>query len=564
MASEVAPAGGLARERSAQFRGERHLTILMGARLALAIAALVIAVGLDRLGGNLTITEWHGFYAAVVVAFAATLVYRLFAGRIHRIRPFAIANIVLDLCLVSGLVMFSGGSESVFTFLYVLVPVYAAVLLSGRGAFACAALAGIAYAAVLGIERSGLLGSVPSPDFDAVLVMRWGVHTGAVVLVAALASFLVGELERADEALDRRTSDLAQLRTLHQRTVESLMSGLLTTDVEGRVTSFNREAERITTWSREEARGRHLDEILPGLAVMLEEASQGCRARVRCTPRPGVDLHLGVGAYVLRDAQGMAEGYVMIFQDVSQVVAMEQELTRSARLAAVGALSASIAHEIRNPLAAISGAIQMLRKDESVAGSQRLMDIAVREVERLNQLITDFLAYARPAPLQREPVSLEGVITEVVRMLRVGAGEGLQVSTHVDEGLQAYADAGALRQVIWNLVRNAAEAMADGGSLLVEATRTAPAQGPDSAGRMEEEGKSHWVEIAVLDQGDGVAPEIAERMFDPFFTTKRNGSGLGLPTVHRIVEEHGGSIRIERGEPPWSTAVRIRLPGVAA
>jgi len=145
----------------------------------------------------------------------------------------------------------------------------------------------------------------------------------------------------------------------------------------------------------------------------------------------------------------------------------------------------------------------------------------------------------------------------------------------VGADLRVYADPSMLRQVIWNLLRNGAEATASGGALRIEAVGLPgpAAQGADSAGRMGNErvgeaspgpAKRGWVGITVMDQGSGIEPEVAERMFDPFFTTKRNGSGLGLPTVHRIVEEHGGSIRIERGVPPWSTAVRIRLPAAEA
>jgi two-component system sensor histidine kinase PilS (NtrC family) len=543
-------------------RSERYLTILMGARLALSIASLVIALGLDRQGGHLTLTEWRGFYSAVVLAFGATAVYRLFAGRVERIRPFAIANIALDLCLVSALVIFSGGSESVFTFLYVVVPAYAALLLSGRGAVACGALAGVTYAAVLLIERAG---APPQPGLDGVLAMRWAVHTGAIVLVAVLASFLVGELERAGQALSERTSDLEHLRTLHQRTVESLMSGLLTTDAGGRVTSFNPEAERITGVSRLDARGRDMEEILPGVRELLRHRlGSSSRSRMRFTGRDGAVLHLGVGAYVLRDGEGGAAGHVVIFQDVSGVVQMEQELTRQERLAAVGALSASIAHEIRNPLAAISGAIQMLRKGagRDAGGAGRLMDIAVREVDRLNQLITDFLEFARPAPLRPAEVAVGDVVGEVARMLELARTEGVRVSAHVEPGLRVYADPGKLRQVLWNLLRNGVEAMPGGGALEIRAVRVEdPAQGADSVDRMDDEAGSEWVEIAVLDQGSGIDPRIAERMFDPFFTTKRNGSGLGLSTVHRIVAEHGGSIRVERAAPPFVTVVRVRLPG---
>lgn len=563
------PQGDQATTASVRARDERHLTVLMGARLALSIASLVIALALDRLGGNITVTEWHGFYGAVVVAFVATLGYRLFAGRIERIRPFARANIALDLCLVSVLVAFSGGSESVFSFLYVLVPVYAALLLSARGVVGCAGLAGVAYAGVLALERSGWLVGAPVIPADAVLATRWLVHTGALVLVAALASFLVRELERAGEALDQRTFDLERLRTLHQRTVESLMSGLLTTDECGVVTSFNPEAERITGLSRARACGLPLETVLPGLGSALRQGgSQGARGRMRFRNVAGEDLHLGAGAYVLRDEGGRASGQVVIFQDVTGVVQMEQDLTRQQRLAAIGALSASIAHEIRNPLAAISGAIQVLQKGgaDGRAEPERLMQIVVREVDRLNQLITDFLSYARPAPLVREAVALSPLVDDVLRMLEMGESRSLGVESEIQGDLVVFADPARLRQVLWNLVNNAAEAMSTGGQLRVEARAVAgaPAQESDSGDRMESleasTAKPGWVEICVLDQGPGIEPEIAERMFDPFFTTKRDGSGLGLPTVHRIVEEHGGSIRIDRAETPWATAVRIRLP----
>jgi two-component system sensor histidine kinase PilS (NtrC family) len=313
-----------------------------------------------------------------------------------------------------------------------------------------------------------------------------------------------------------------------------------------------------------------MEDILPGVRELLRHGvPQGSRSRIRYLDRNGVELHLGVGAYALRDAEGVAVGHVVIFQDVSEVVRMEQELTRSERLAAVGTLSASIAHEIRNPLAAISGSIQMLQKSSLDADSEprRLMDIAVREVDRLNQLITDFLEYARPAPLRLEVVPLEELISELARMTAVERPT-LSISSEVDGALQVYADPAKLRQVIWNLLRNGAEASPSSGALRIEASQVSPqeAQGPDSTDRMMNEEmseplKSDWVEIAVLDQGVGIEPEVAERMFDPFFSTKCNGSGLGLSTVHRIVEEHGGSIRVDHGTGPWSTAVRIRVPG---
>src|SRR5690606_20296086 len=231
-----------------------------------------------------------------------------------------------------------------------------------------------------------------------------GVHAGALLLVALLASALSHERDRAGRALDERTRALARLQRLHERTVESLTSGLLTTDPAGRITSFNPEAERITGVQVMDAFGRDLDAVIPGAtAIVLErarerEAGDRSRTLLRFRNRRGEDLHLGLAGSVLRSADGEPAGYVLIFQDVTRVVEMEGALRRQERLAAVGALSAHLAHEIRNPLAAISGSIQMLegglppalRDDET----GRLLGIAVREADRLNQLITDFLHFA--------------------------------------------------------------------------------------------------------------------------------------------------------------------------
>ena len=545
-------------------RVQRHVTVLMAARLALAIAGLAIALGLESLGAGVTLSEWSGFYGVLAVVFVATLIYWPLAGRVRRMRPFVLANLGLDLGLVTALVLFSGGSESVFTFLYMVVPVYTAVLLSGRGAILCAGAAGLTYAAVLLAEHLGVLG-LGSGVPDAVLAMRWLVHTGALLLVATLAGFMVSELARADEALVQRTSDLVALRTLHQRTVESLMSGLLTTDREGRITSFNREAERITGLSRDEANQRLAIEVLPGVEALAFEdrTDASVRSRIPFDGPDGERLYLGVGTHVLRDADGQSEGRVVIFQDLSDVVEMEQQLRRSERLAAVGQLSASIAHEIRNPLAAISGAIQMLEAGkETGQDPERLMNIVLREVDRLNHLITDFLEYARPSPLESEPVDLASLIEEVAGIVRMSHEGRIEVEVSVEPGLVATVDPRKVRQVVWNLLLNASEALPEGGRLAIEA-RSRPgdaAQGAEPGDRMEAEDKAAWAEIAVMDDGSGIDPELAERIFDPFFTTKAGGSGLGLPTVHRIVEEHGGTMRLERGQGGWSTVFRVLLP----
>ncbi len=553
----------------------KRLVVLMAARLALAVVSLVVALALDAAVAGFTLGERRGFYGTVALAFLATAAYGLALPHIRRGKGFAAVNIATDVAIVSALVHLSGAQDSPFVFLYVLVAVYAALLFGRVGALATAFAIGLAYGGVLLAAHLGL-GAAPEPgaplEPEVLLISTWVIHAGAVMLVAALSSFLAAELQRTGEELARRTSDLRQLQGLYQRTVESLMSGLLTIDGEGRVTSFNAEAEKITGLSQAQALGLEVEEVLPGIrATSIDRAAEAVtssdsRARMPYRNRRGADYHLGVAAYVLRSDTGAPAGHVVIFQDLTRVVEMEAELRRSERLAAVGELSASIAHEIRNPLAAISGSVQILRARLGSGGgeaeSRRLMDIVLREIDRLNHLITDFLHFARPSPPVREQVRVAEAVADVVEMFRSDGASRVEVRVEVEPELEACADRDQLRQALWNLVLNAAQAMPEGGPLEIRARALGPSQGPASEGRNEAEGgrKVRGVEICVGDRGPGIPADVRERIFDPFFTTRPEGSGLGLATVHRIVEGHGGSIRLEARE-GGGTRVCLRLPG---
>jgi two-component system, NtrC family, sensor histidine kinase PilS len=544
-------------------RVERVLLVLMGARLAIAIGGLAIGITLDAIGRETPATQWPGFYIAVALSFVATLVYRPFVGRIQRPRAFAAINVATDLALVSALVLFSGGKDSVFTFLYVAVGLYAGVLFPGAGALACASAGALAYAGVLVLGHRGWLGPALRSEGFPVLITSWAVHVSALLGAAGLSGFLARELLRTGTALAERTQDLAQLRTLHQRTVESLKSGLLTTDLAGRVTSFNQEAQRITGLTRSQALERDLEEVLPGVRALHRSmlgTETGARARMQYAGPNGRPLHLGIGAYVLRDASGAAGGEVVIFQDVTEVVAMERELRRSERLAAVGELSASIAHEIRNPLAAISGSIQVMQSNANLVESRRLMEIALREVDRLDRLIADFLQFARPGEPKVELVPLADLVGEVLEMFEASRPAKVAVECDLHQGLGVHADPAQLRQVLWNLLANAAQAMPDGGAVRIEArpARGRASQDDASSGRMDEE--KPWAEITVMDEGIGIPRELMDRVFDPFFTTKAGGTGLGLAIVHRVIAEHRGVVRVEPGAGSFRTAIRVSLP----
>jgi two-component system sensor histidine kinase PilS (NtrC family) len=548
---------------------QQRLVVLMASRLVLSLVSLGIALALDTAVGDLSDLSRRGLYGTVAFAFLATALYGMVLPRIRRAGRFAAINIAADIAIVTSLVHFSGGANSVLAFLYVVVAVYAALLFERRGALTTAGLGIFAYGALLLVGRSVGTGShgTPSSEPATVLFTVWAVHATAIVLVAALASFLAAELRRTGEALRQRTSDLRRLRNLHEHTVESLMSGLLTTDHEGQITSFNPEAERITGLPAAAAVGCGVEMVLPGVREQaLATAGEGVQRRVRMPyrNRNGEELHLGVASYVLRDADGVPGGRVLIFQDVTEVVEMEAELRRSERLAAVGELSASIAHEIRNPLAAISGSIQMLHKEAGALDADsaaRLMKIVLRETDRLNLLITDFLRYAQPGPLKLGPVVVGDAVAELLEMFAPTLPDGVSVAVDLEEGLAVHADAAQLRQLLWNLVLNAVQAMPDGGEITIRAA-AASEEAPQEARsdrRKGGEAKSAWAELSVRDEGIGIPADLLDRIFDPFFTTKPQGSGLGLAMVHRIVEEHGGSLGVESAV-DHGTEICLRLP----
>jgi len=551
-------------------RTHRRIARLMAARLVLSVGVLAVAVVFVGAGREGAEGVERGLYGTIAVTFLATLLYAGLFRFVRRPARFGAIQLATDIAIVTSLVFFSGGADSIFSFLYLPITVYGAVLFDRRGAYGTAALASAGYGAVLlaaePIEMASVLGGTAS--FERVFAL-WVVHTSALLLVALLSSALARELRMAGEALSESASDLASLRHLHEHTVASLNSGLLTTDSEGRVRSLNPEAQRLSGHRLAEVLGRDMEAVLPGVREALRvgrETPNGgrLRARMPLVLPDGRKRHLGLASSILRDGEGLASGWVVIFQDVTEVVAMEQELRRSERLAGVGQLAADIAHEIRNPLAAISGSVEMLEaglgEADRDAEPRRLMGIVLREIDRLNHLITEFLQFARPAPAKPVPVDLGSVVEDLVGMFEVTRPEGVEIQVDVATQLTALADPTQVRQILWNLILNAVQAMPDGGCIrisIAEAGEESQEGAPE--GRNEPKGGAGFVEVAVADTGVGIAPEVLERIFDPFFTTRADGSGLGLATVHRIVEANGGNLRVESsvGE---GTVLRVRFP----
>ena len=558
---------------------------LLFARLALCVVSFGIALALETVVAGAHDETDYGLYWTLATAFLATALSGISLRHVKRAQLAALVMLGIDVGIVSALVGFSGGYRSVFSFLYLAVTLYGAVLLGRRGAIFAATLSALAHGGVLVLHAREFFG----PSVGAtpiVLVSNWAVHASGLFLVAALASLLAGELRRTGAALDRRTHDLRRLHDLHRRTVASILSGLLTTDSEGRITSLNPEGERITGRTSHDVLGESADELIPGvLAIMNAEgrgegAETNRRARLPYVNHAGQRLHLGLAASVLRESDGAPAGQILIFTDVSNVVAMEAQLRSSERLAAVGEMAAKMAHEIRNPLAAISGSVQILRRDlapdrasevsTSPGEPRQLMDIVVTEAERLSGLIEDFLGYAQPRPLRQQAVDVSSLCRDVAKLHEAVKPPGVEVSLSLSNDLRVRADADQLRQVVWNLVRNAFEALSEGGEggtvelgarTVRRGTSQEAAESRRNAGRSRTAGAAanDWAEIFVRDTGPGIEETTLERLYEPFFTTKAGGTGLGLATVHRIVEGHGGSLDIDTTVGA-GTCFRVRLP----
>jgi len=542
----------------------RRVAWLMLARVLLLLVVLAIAVALEASSG--VSGGERQVLGAVLVGLAATVGSGLLVHRFHSPRAFGALQVGTDLVVVTAIVHATGSGDSVFSFLYVLVVAYAALLFDRRLSVGGALVAALLYGGSLFASAHGW-GSAEAGSPPTALprvVADAAVKAGALFVVAALASGLSRELARADRALEERTRDFGRLQNLHELTVQSLGSGLLTVDFDGIVRSYNREAEHITGVATAEALGKPLAAVLPGAEDLLVRGSDGERRRERMpfTDAAGEFYHLGLAASVLRDAEDRPSGYVIIFQDITGIVDMELELRRSERMAAVGELAAGIAHEVRNPLASMSGSVQILRASlaEDDAEQRRLMDIVLRETDRLDHLIGDFLLYARPKAPEPEAVELAVLCADLERMVGSACPRGVAAHFDVPAGLRVWVDENQLRQLLWNLLLNAAQAMEEGGGELHLEARRVVAQDVPRDGRNPEgvEGCAS-VEVSVSDTGVGMAPERLERIFEPFFTTKPQGSGLGLAMVHRIVEANQGALSVE-SEPGQGTRFRLRLP----
>jgi two-component system sensor histidine kinase PilS (NtrC family) len=461
------------------------------------------------------------------------------------------------------LVVKTGGVESPFAVLYVITVAVASLVPRRRVGVLTACSCMILFGIVTNIQLYGLLepwGWLPKSRLTGPETLQtFGAYGLAFLVVGFLSGALADQLQQADLSLREKEQGLTRLQAFHENIVQSISSGVFTTDASGGITSFNPAAQEATGYTLSQVLGRPWREVFnwhpnqqsdERLAVTLPTM---VRFDVECKRADGNRLILGMTLSPLHE-QGHQTGLVGVFKDLTQIRELEEEMHRKEWLASLGEMSAGMAHEIRNPLGALAGAMQMLRKDATGdETNHRLMDIAIREATRLDTIITEFLQYARPPALNLVECNLHKILAETLDLVQHEARtrSHIKIITSLATGpLPAQVDQDQLKQVFWNLSMNAFDAMPEGGQLTI----STGCRQIDMGGK-----KCDVIEIAFHDTGDGIPKHLLDKIFLPFFSTKKQGSGLGLAAVHRIVDLHGGWIKVESQEHQGSRFV-VCLP----
>jgi len=488
--------------------------------------------------------------------YSLTGIYWYLLKKSQNLSFLAYLQISVDIILITVLVYITGGIDSGFSLLYHLTIISASIILYRRGGYLSAALSSILYGCMLDMQYYNALGIVQSPNFTAMQVLfQVFINILSFYTVALLSGYLSDRLRKTSHELRAKSMDYEDLRTMQDHILKSVRSGILTTDLEGQITSCNPAAESITGYSYTELKTRWHDIFGNSIKELFGHTDdlkdRPYRFDGEIVKKNGDVVILGISASLLRDDKNDIHGIILVFQDITKLVEMEEKIRRQEQLAVVGSLAAGIAHEIRNPLASLSGSIQVLQGELDLKGDDKhLMDIVVRETDRLNTIITEFLEYARPQALQTEQILLSAILDETVLLLKNSRDfrEGITIRVDVDPDVVIKGDALRMRQVFWNLLINSCQAIPDTGEITVSTLQV-------SYG----EGGAAWCEIVIQDTGCGISHEYLDKIFDPFFTTKTRGTGLGLAIVSRIIEDHGGIINVE-SETGRGTKFRIRLP----
>src|SRR5438132_261711 len=497
-------------------------------------------------------------YTIAAVTYGLTLFYIVVANFIRSRKINLAVQIAGDLIVETLLVYFTGGLDSPFSFLYLVSIITASMLLFRRGGLFTASgavmlyggLADLMYYRVIAMPESSWI--VPTLWTSSRLYINMATNFAGYYATALLTSYLSEKLQKTFEELDVNRQNLAELRALNQNVVESIPSGLITLSPAGTVSFINPAGCHILKTDPHAVIGQHISDLqfftddeweLARGALAGEEVVRIEKDNIRVGDE---NRSLGYAVTPLNTLEGAASGYTLIFQDLTEMKQLEAELRLKDRMAAVGELSAGIAHEIRNPLAAIAGSVQVLQKSNSLSPQeQRLMSIILKESERLNKSIADFLRFVKPQEKRPAEFDIAASLGETLDLLRNSAEVTATIAIEdeiVPPSYTIVADSAQIRQVFWNLARNAFQAMPAGGLL-----------------RVSTDVGSDVYRIYFSDSGRGMSELDQRRLFQPFRTNFPSGTGLGMAISYRIVQAHGGEIEVA-SRPGGGTTITVSLP----
>ena len=502
-------------------------------------------------------------FLLIGLSYGLNILWTLTLKWTERFRGIVDVQLACDALTVTGFIAVTGGITSYFAALYVLPIAAASSVQFRRGGMMIATLSALLYVGIVLVQYYGLaplLGYrflsnesiLPPPR---IVAYTTGLNVFLFFSIAFLSGSLADRLQRAGARLERASSEIADLQAFNQHVIDSLSSGLATTDHQGRIITFNRAAEAITGLQALSVVGRRIEDVLElpssvaAELIKLAGPGRGRRVESPYVTGDGRHIELGFTATQLRTPGGNA-GLLFAFQDVTDYKKLERDARLKQRLAAVGEMAAGIAHEIRNPLASMSGSIQILRQELPLTDEQaQLMDIVLRESERLNDTIRSFLAYARPQRFSIARLDVRRVLNDTAVLLRNSSDvlEAHVIDVRVPPSEVAFeADENQIKQIVWNLATNGLKAMRSGGRLTLGA-------------RIDADGGQECVVLEVADEGVGIPAEEIDAIFQPFRGNFAKGTGLGLSIVHRIVSDYSGEIQVS-STPGQGTTVNVRLP----
>jgi two-component system, NtrC family, sensor histidine kinase PilS len=513
------------------------LTFLLG--LQLAISRLTPAPFPLRL-----------FITIILLWYVISIFHALLKSFWHEFRIQALLQVLSDLMLVSLVIYATGGVDSSYNFLYPLVIIVASILLPRAWAYLTAALAFILYGAVLELTYFEVIPSysITHPELKVLRSIIF-VNLFGYLAVAYLAGLLVTKLRQVHGKLKATRGALENLQALHESIIQSITGGLITTTLEGHISLVNAAAQRLLELSEEELVGQPIHRLF--LDKLPRVDSEPVAAEVRRQAQNGFRRTFRILVSPLAVSDGQISGYVYTFDDLTEIRRLEREIRMQDRLAAVGRLAAAIAHEIRNPLTSIAGSVQMLSVIPDLSEEHRqLLQIVTRESERLNGIITDFLAYSRGRQYRFQKVDLLPLLEDTLTLLEhrlATENPAIRIERRCQvEHAWVLADGDKIKEVFWNFCANAVCAMPAGGVLTV------------SVGSIGQQ----W-EMTFADTGAGMSPQLIEKIFEPFQSQFEGGTGLGLAIVYQIVQAHEGKVWA-RSRPGQGAVFVLRLARLEA